>query len=196
MSYEPSGEGGTGITTRSEVPSPSRIDDPSGGNLWGYMSFSSTRYVPHTTSPSALVGGVRDHSTKSAPARRDALRRGLAGAKEAAASMESHAQTGELIDLSLSGFRLRDSLEDLWELRSEREDDWGDLLNILQGALRLEEFEKFSSEQCCAVYTIVADHLGSGTVGIDDIEQSLKLLRGADLDPWKGISGKLDSDED
>jgi hypothetical protein len=195
MSYEPSGEGGTGVSTKTELKSFSRIDDRSGGTLPGYTSLSSPQDMQHTVRPIAGdEGRARDRSTKLA--RTDALRRGLAKAKETAGSMEAYAMTGELMELSVAGFRLLDVLGDLWKLRDVREDDWGDLLNILQGALSNEVFEKFTADRCDAILNIIADHLASGVVGIDDIEQSIQLLRKAGLDPWKAISGDPQPHED
>ena len=103
--------------------------------------------------------------------------------------MEVFAKAADLIELSNAGFRLAHLLADLWELRDEREDDWSDLLNVLQAALAKEEFERFSPNQCYAIGVVISDHLAAGAVDIDDIERSIKLLREAGLDPWKGISG-------
>jgi hypothetical protein len=195
MSYEPSGEGGTGVRTKTELESFSRIDDRSGGILPGYRSLSSSKDMEPTVRPIVPdEARSRDSSTKLA--QKDALRRALAKAKDTAGSMVTYAKTSELIELSVAGFRLLETLADLWKLREVREDDWGDLLNILQGALLNEDFEKFDAARCDAILTIVADHLASGIVGIDDIEQSIKLLRNARLDPWKAISGDSQSDED
>ena len=89
---------------------------------------------------------------------------------------------------------LRDELDELWKLRWEREPDWRDLLNILQGVLAQEEFERFSSDQCAAVRTIITEYLGAGDLDAYDFEHSLTLLRKAGFDPWRGISGNLESE--
>jgi hypothetical protein len=195
MSYEASGDGDAGLTSRTELKRFSTLDDRSGGVLSGYSTFSSMKNVEPIARP---IKSERPRLT-SPPnilARRDAIRRGLLNARDVAESMEIYSKAGDRMELSIAGFRLKDLLNDLWELRSTREDDWGDLLNILQGAIAQEEFETFSSEQCYAIHTIIADHLGCGAVDIDDIEKSVNLLRKAGLDPWKGISGTLHSDED
>jgi len=191
MSYEPTGKPLTGVSSKGSkgiLEAYSPLTEGSGGDISGYVSLlrrqgpvvSST---PVPEKPGAFAG------RSSAPARRDEIRRCLIKAAEAAGNLETHAGAGEKIDLSNEGFRLMQLLDDLWQLRSEREDNWGDLLNILQGALKQEEFERFSVEQCQAIHAIVADHLGAGAVGDDDIERSVELLRESGLDPWRGISG-------
>src|SRR6266498_122695 len=137
---------------------------------------------------------LRITPTRFNPARRDIIRRNLATAERLAREMESSARVSDLMELSNAGFALTAALDELWDLRDEREDDWGDLLNILQGALAKEEFGKFSIQRCAAIRMIIADHLDAGCVDMDDIERSLRLLREAGLDPWKGISGMMASD--
>jgi hypothetical protein len=195
MSYEPSGEGGTGVIKKSELESFSRVDDRSGSPLSGYTTLSSSRHIQPTVRPVASdLAGARISSNEIAL--RDAIRRGLALAKDTADSMEVYSRTGQLMDLSVAGFKLLSILQDLWELREGREDDWVDLLNILQGALANEPFEKFTPDRCDAIRTIVSDHLATGVVDIDDIERTIQLLRNAGLDPWKAISGDPQLHED
>ena len=121
----------------------------------------------------------------------DTLQRHLAAAEHWAAEMAASAQTGNLLELSNAGFALGATLDELWALRGEREADWGDLLNLLQGALAKEEFERYSAPQCAAIGKIIRDHLAADQVELDDLEHSIGLLREAGLDPWKGISGNL-----
>jgi hypothetical protein len=190
MSYVPTGAEGTGASSKSKRDAFSRTDDSSEGSISGYVTLSGTQGVAVQSQPLHMPS-VSSKKRGSAPARRDEIRRSLVKAKEAAGNLETYAKGGDGMELSLEGFRLRQLLSDLWSLRSEREDDWGDLLNLLQAALAQEEFERFTQEQCHAVHTIVADHLGSGAVGEDDIERAIAVLRGAGFDPWKGISGSL-----
>lgn len=115
----------------------------------------------------------------------------LIRANQIASEWESYAQIGDLIELSNAGFALVAVLDDLWKLRGEREADWGDLLNLLQGALAKEEFERFSIQQCTAIKDLISKHLAADEVTLDDLENSIKLLRETGLDPWRGISGTL-----
>ena len=188
MSYEPTGSAGTGVSSKGTLESFSPVVERSGGDISGYVSLLGRQGPVVSSSP--VPEKPRAYPGRSgAPARRDEIRRCLIKSTEAAGNLETYAAAGEKIELSNEGFRLRQLLDDLWELRSEREVNWGDLLNILQGALKQEEFERFSFDQCQAIRTIVADHLGAGAVGDDDIERSVELLRETGLDPWRGISG-------
>ncbi len=113
----------------------------------------------------------------------------------AARDMENAATDSDLIQLSISGFQLRDALQKLWGLRKQRESDWQDLLVMLQAAITNEHFEHFSVEQCKAVRMILESHLSNTSVDISDLESTLRILRKAKLDPWKGAS-KEDKAED
>jgi hypothetical protein len=124
----------------------------------------------------------------SNPARRDAVRRGVQKALREAEAMLAAAGEGELTRLSNKAFELRDTLQDLWALRDEREDDWGDLLNLLQIALEKDEYEGLTAIQCKAVKDVIADHLSVHTADIDDIDSSARLLRRAGLDPFGSSS--------
>jgi len=120
----------------------------------------------------------------------DALRRNLKSAVSQASLVIRIAQTGDVIELANSVFSLQDILSELWKFRWIREDDWGDLVNLLQGALAGEEFEKFSVYQCESIRSVITDHLASGTTDIDDLDSVVALLRNAGLDPFKTISGE------
>ncbi|MGH9855165.1 MAG: hypothetical protein ACREBD_35480 [Blastocatellia bacterium] len=191
MSYSVSGETSAATIAKGYGQRFSKADDVQEGRLEGYgLTYGKSGVLDP---PRYTVRRQTQHTAPSKfnPARRDTVRRGLALAERLALEMESCAQVGDLMELSNVGFALAAALGELWELRDEREDDWGDLLNLLQGALAKEEFEEFSVQQCAAIRMIVADHLNSGYVDIDDIERSLRLLRTADFDPWKGISGTV-----
>jgi hypothetical protein len=122
------------------------------------------------------------------PARRDAVRRGVQKAMREAEAMLAAAGEGELTRLSNKAFELRDTLQDLWALRDEREDDWGDLLNLLQIALERDEYAGLTAIQCKAVKDVIADHLSVHTADIDDIDSSARLLQRAGLDPFGASS--------
>jgi hypothetical protein len=122
------------------------------------------------------------------PARRDAIARALLRAKKEAEMMRLAATSDDPVELSNAGFKLLEQLDVMWEFREEREDDWGDLLNLLQGVLCQEEFERFTSQQCVGIETVVRDYLGGGAVGTDEIERSLSALAKAGFNPWRPLS--------
>jgi hypothetical protein len=197
MSYGPSGEGDATKISKGDLKKHSKISkigDVSPERLSGYVSFVGYGEADPQTTPYPQVPSVKQRPKPVInPARRDAIRRNIAKAKSLAETMEMCAGVGDLMGLSIAGFDLKYVLQDLWELRDEREDEWGDLLNLLQGALAQEIFERFSTEQCYIILTIIADHLGAGAVDVDDLEDSIRLLRKAGFDPWKGISGTVES---
>ena len=102
--------------------------------------------------------------------------------------MVDAAKAGDPFELSNAGFDLLNVLEELWTLRSNREANWRDLLNLLQVTLSQEHFEAYTLQKCVAVREVVCEHLKTWTVDNEDIRSSISILRRAGLDPWKGIS--------
>lgn len=157
--------------------------------LNGRFSGEADRFIasPRSVHPSSKLDG---RTTPPIPdiSRRDAIRRLLDRAVEQSQQMIEAAETGDLMELSNAGFRLVNTLEDLWNLRFDRENNWGDLLNLLQTVLAKEEFEAFAPTQCKGIREILSDYLRPWTVEDDDLRSSIKLLHEAGFDPWKGIS--------
>lgn len=87
-------------------------------------------------------------------------------------------------------FSFKDCLEELWDNRNLREDNWGDLLNILQAVLAQVEFELFSGSQKSGIKKVVTEYLCKAEVADSDMEDALGILSEAGFDPWRGISGK------
>ena len=125
-------------------------------------------------------------------AKRDAVRRAVARAGEEAGRMVEAAKEANLMELSNAGFRLASAMDEIWALRGDREESWGDLLNLLQGAIKRLDFESFTVPQCAAIREVIS-HLGLWTVEDDDIRSSIRSLRQAGFDPWRGISGSPES---
>ncbi|MCI0339149.1 MAG: hypothetical protein L0226_16375 [Acidobacteria bacterium] len=185
---EPSGETGSAITS---IISRRRINlENSEQGLKNY-----TRLDSKSGDSPQMYYKVRTSAEKRimrAPVytRRYAIGQALATAEQEARDMEEFARAGEVMELSIAGFSLKRALQDLWDLRNDRENDWGDLLNLLQIVLAQVEFEQFTVDQCAAIRKIIVDHLGSGLIDIDDLESSVKLLRKVGFDPWVGISAR------
>lgn len=123
------------------------------------------------------------------PAKADATRRVLADAEKEAALMLASAQSKDVIALANHAFALLDDLETLWKLRPDREEEWADLVNLLQGTLGDQNFEVLTVDQCQVLHRIISKHLCAGTVGIDNIRDTVRLLSSIGLHPWKPISG-------
>lgn len=87
-------------------------------------------------------------------------------------------------------FEFKHCLEDLWENRNLREDNWGDLLNILQAVLAQVEFEQLSNSQKSSIKQVVSEYLCKAEVTNTDFEETLEVLSDAGFNPWCGISGK------
>jgi cytochrome P450 len=119
---------------------------------------------------------------------RYALNHYLAKAREEARRMKEESQYGNTLDLGIRGVALLDDLEELWRLRTVRELEWAEILNLLQSALAKEQFERFTPHMCNAVLKVVSEYLGSGATDRDDVRDALRILQDAALDPWKAIS--------
>jgi hypothetical protein len=197
MSYDPidSGTGASGgiklLSYGEHVSNNSAARDD---RLTTYRSTSQESGSAEVTAliqkriPQTRAGASPPGKPAADPARRDAVRRGVQKARREADAMLAAAGEGELTRLSNKAFELRDTLQDLWAMRDDREDDWGDLLNLLQIALEMDEYEKLTPIQCKAVRDVIADHLSVHVVDIDDIEETVKLLRRSGLDPFGSAS--------
>jgi hypothetical protein len=97
--------------------------------------------------------------------------------------------TEDIIEQTNLVFTFKNYLEDLWKNRKHKEDNWGDLLNILQAVLAQEEFELLSTSQKLSIKNVVIDYLCQPNVDDTDIEKALKILSQGGFDPWVGISG-------
>ena len=87
-------------------------------------------------------------------------------------------------------FTFKDCLEELWDNINLREDNWGDLLNILQGVLAQVEFELLYGSQKSSIKKVVTEYLCKAEVADSDMEDALGILSQAGFDPLRGISGK------
>lgn len=86
-------------------------------------------------------------------------------------------------------YEFKDCLDSLWEYRDSREENWGDLLNILQAVLKQVEFEKLSGLQKSSIRKVTKDYLCIPNISDEDIKNAIIELSKAEFDPWCGISG-------
>jgi hypothetical protein len=166
--------------------------DASGGNIRTTQLFTGENFYPRKQSGEQQYS--RPPSTPQSLHYAASIN--LDEAINAARDMENAATDNDLIQLSISGFQLRDALQKLWGLRKLRESDWQDLLVMLQASITNEHFERFSVEQCKAVRIILETHLLSIPVDISDLESTLRILRKAKLDPWKSASSEDEAENE
>lgn len=95
----------------------------------------------------------------------------------------------DLIEQANIAFSFKDCLEKLWQNRNNREDNWGDLLNIIQVVLAQVEFEQLSEMQKLSIKKVTNDYLCKPEILDSDIDYALEVLSEAGFDPWSGISG-------
>lgn len=98
----------------------------------GSTRTAPVRYQPGTSNQGSHASWK---STPSDLAMRDAVRRAVCRAVDQTDRMIEAAKVGDAMELSNAGFDLVNVLEELWTLRADREPNWRDLLNLLQGAL-------------------------------------------------------------
>ena len=101
------------------------------------------------------------------------------------------AETNDLIGQTNLTFEFKYCLEDLWKNRDSRDENWGDLLNILQAVLNQVEFERLSQIQKQSIKKVVTEYFCKSDVTDSDMEMALEVLSKAGFDPWLGISGSL-----
>jgi len=122
------------------------------------------------------------------------MARHSANAVSAAREMAATSTAQDMQQLA-AGEALYEALSSMWALRAARGDDWQEILNYVQAALRLHPHESFTEAQCVAVVSILEKFLVS-SVALDDAapRKARRILRSAGLDPWAGISRDDPSD--
>jgi hypothetical protein len=147
--------------------------------------------APTARQPQSQIDQRKKSKAKPEPdlAQRDAIRRNVDRAIDQAGQMLAAAASGDMMEVSNAGFQLTETLQSLWALRGAREENWGDLLDLLQTMLAKVEFESLTSMQCEAIRDVLTSYLKPWTVEDDDVQSSIRRLRGAGFDPWRGISG-------
>jgi hypothetical protein len=128
---------------------------------------------------------------ESNPALKYAIKQYLGRAIKDTKRMEQFAVAGDVMELAMAGMSLRDNLRELWRLRSARDDEWAAVVNFIQAALCQVEFERFTSDQCCAIRKILESHLSLNVVGDDDVKLARRTLQHAGFDPWKGLTAEI-----
>ena len=139
-----------------------------------------------------MTPGTRSkHAKKADPKeklRRTEARRKIIRATVEAEGMIAAAEGEEPTLVSNLTFKLRDTLQDLWGLRHDREEDWSDILNALQIVLERDKVEEFSVRQCKAIREVIVDHLALKSVDGADLEECIVVLTSSGLDPFEGAS--------
>jgi len=96
---------------------------------------------------------------------------------------------------AILGAELDSILEQLWEHRKAREDDWAAILNILQVVLKGEDFESLSVEKREALTNVSSGLLSFRTVGKQELEQTVEILSSAGFDVWRGLKFEIGESE-
>lgn len=122
---------------------------------------------------------------KSNVAEREHLGRVLRDCREKA---ETLLDSTDPVDFALIGSSIQSHLQDLWNYRDMRGDDWTEILNVLQIMLTGQEFEILSREKRLAIFKILDECLLARTVSRTDVEHSLQILTDAGFDIWRGLS--------
>ena len=107
--------------------------------------------------------------------------------RECKAKAEALCESTDPIESGLLGVTLSDLLNDLWEHRSFREDDWVEILNVLQIVLPRAEFEVLPQEKRLGLVKVFNEVLLPRTVGRREVEHALQILTSAGFDIWCGL---------
>lgn len=121
-----------------------------------------------------------------------ALRVHIKRAGDAARRLTEAASEADVIALNSAGSDLEMELQKLWEHRAAREEEWSEILNFLQIALKKEQFETFDTETCKVVEAVVGDFLSGRLVDEEDVGRVKLTLQSVGLDPWKALSAATD----
>ncbi|MBN2395995.1 MAG: hypothetical protein JXC36_05990 [Candidatus Atribacteria bacterium] len=98
-------------------------------------------------------------------------------------------KTYDIFDTANISLEIKSILKDMWQLRNEREHNWGDLINILQAVFAKTDVELLNNQQKKSLRKVINDYLCNSHVDDADLERSIITLSENGLDPWVGISG-------
>jgi hypothetical protein len=124
---------------------------------------------------------LSDSSTYQA---RYAIGRYLEQAEREAKRLVELAEASDSPGLALGVEQLTETLRHLWKLRKAREDEWAEVVNVLQGVLNQVVAEQTTAAQATALFSVIRNHLAMGTVADHQPKQVRAILREAGLDPW------------
>jgi hypothetical protein len=107
--------------------------------------------------------------------------------------MVHSAISGDRVALAVATDDLGLALEKLWDLRSERDENWQAILNHAQGAVKElfheKRVESLSPDECQAAKHLVERCLGPATKTEDDLLEATRLIEDMGCDPFWAISG-------
>jgi hypothetical protein len=89
------------------------------------------------------------------------------------------------------GARLCEILEQLWEFRLSREDDWIEILNLLQIVLREENFQEMQISKKNALTVLFRDALVSRSIGPFELRKAVRILKDGGFNLWRGIEAPV-----
>ena len=136
-------------------------------------------------SPQKASGELpRAHTSLSRLAEREHVGRLL---RDCLKKAEALLEADDPIDSALLGASLGNLLQELWVYRACREEDWIEILNLLQIVLSKQEFEGFPKEKRLAIVRIFQEGMLERTVSRRELERTLQLLTNAGFDIWRGI---------
>jgi hypothetical protein len=132
----------------------------------------------------STLSRVLPQRTKNKIAEREHIGRLLRDCQIKSASL---LETTDPIDSALIGTNLLNNFRELWGYRQAREDDWVEILNVLQIVLTGQDFETFPKEKRLALVNIFQEGLLARTISRKEIDRTLSLLSDAGFDIWRGI---------
>jgi hypothetical protein len=117
-------------------------------------------------------------------AKREHLGRLLRSCQALTDSLRRSVDPGEM---ALLGAAICDTLDEMWQHRLAREDDWIEVLNALQIVLRGEIFENMSEAKKNALASIFANALLSRTISRYEVQRAVRTLVDGGFDLWRGL---------
>lgn len=168
-----------------------KVTRSSGFHSTGYdLPFLKTGSDKIQTKPSYLLKTEgKNWATEEKLIKKEAIGRFQRKAIELSLQLE---KTQDIFDQANISIELKRILKELWGLRNERENNWGDLINIIQAVFARTEVELLNKKQKKALRLVIIEYLCNSYVEDADMERAIIALSEDELDPWVGISGNSD----
>jgi hypothetical protein len=103
---------------------------------------------------------------------------------------------GDRSEMFVRAVDLNDAVEQMWELRDLRDDNWIGIVELVRTSfetLAAKNIETSTPDQCWKLLQLVEDYLNPSTKSIEDLTAAVQLVAEMNINPYAGLEPLADS---